>query len=51
MKNNKVLIVEEEPIIAADLEDRLIDMGCYVLPAHFRYGGRKHTAPGNECIF
>lgn len=51
MKNNKVLIVEDEPIIAADLEDRLIEMGCHVLPTHFRYGGRKHTAPGNECIF
>jgi DNA-binding LytR/AlgR family response regulator len=33
MKNNKVLIVEDEPIIAADLEDRLIEMGCHVLPA------------------
>ncbi len=36
MENHKVLIVEDEPIIAADLEDRLIEMRCYVLPAWSR---------------
>ena len=32
MKNNiNILIVEDEPIIAADLEDRLLDMGFHVV--------------------
>lgn len=30
MKRIRVLIVEDEPIIAADLEDRLIEMGYWV---------------------
>jgi hypothetical protein len=51
MENNKVLIVEDEPIIAVDLEDRLIEMGCRVLASSLRHDGRKHTAPRNACIF
>ncbi len=31
MKNIRVLIVEDEPIIAADLEDRLVEMGYVVV--------------------
>ena len=33
MEKYRILIVEDEPIIAADLEDRLIEMGCHVLPS------------------
>ena len=32
MKKTRVLIVEDEPIIAADLEDRLVELGYDVVP-------------------
>lgn len=32
MKKTRVLIVEDEPIIAADLEDRLLELGYEVVP-------------------